>query len=141
MKIIQENKFLHNLIYGNRVRIICYFFTLATLLDVVLSLAFDGSTDHWHLANRFIIVTLVAFSLIIFRLIQKVPLIAVIILHFIICVAIMVLSTWINGFVVELHPRAYYYAIRSIFIIYPIIIVGGIISTVFQKSKNKIEPK
>jgi hypothetical protein len=128
-KFCNPNKLLYNVIFGNKIIfawfvLICITFTFVTLLDVILSLSFGGSTSHLHLLTRMIIVALSILSMYVFRLLRNVHIIISFLVHFVICIGIIMFSTFITGLFTELHPRAYVYAFWSMVIVYPIVVVG-----------------
>ena len=128
-KVETEKSLLHRLIHMNRFVFICIMFTVATLLDLVLVMIIVGDvgTSYQHLADRFILCVLVSLSLFVFRCFKKLPFVAVVGIHFGVCLLLFVLYTWVNGFFVEPHPRAYFYIIRTIIIIYPVVAIGCIL--------------
>ena len=131
----EDKRFLHNLVYRNKIRLICEAFTLVTIIDIIASMIGEGSTSHEHLLSRLIVVALSALSIEIFK-IKKLPIIPKFIAHFLVCVGIMVAYTWLSGFFWELHPRAYWYGIRSVLIVYPILVVAVIITNVLTRKKS-----
>ena len=137
-----EKTLLHRLIHMSRFVFICIMFTVATLLDLVLVLVIVGDvgTSYQHLADRFILCVLTSLSLLVFRYFKKLPFVAVVGIHFGVCILLFVLYTWVNSFFVEPHPRAYFYIIRTIIIIYPVVAIGCIlidrIEKLFAKRKT-----
>jgi hypothetical protein len=141
-KFCEANKLLYSSIFGNKIIfvwfvLICIIFTLVTLLDVVLSLSFGGSTSHVHLLTRIIVVTLSILSLSVFRLLRNAHIIISFFLHFVICIGIIIFSTFIIGLFTELHPRAYFDAFLSMLFIYPLIIVGVVAVVIISHSINR----
>ena len=138
-----KKSIFYQLIYGNRWVLICILFTTATLFDLVLSVMAGVYEDTYlHLANRFILCVLAAFSLLVFRHFPKLPLIAVFGIHFWITMAIQITHTWFMGLFVELHPDAYFYAVRTILIIYPAVVLGSLAIDFFQtRQANRILQK
>jgi len=118
---------LHNLVYGNRAIIVCVFFTIATMLDLILCVP-QGilDTSFWHLGMRFILCICASLSLLVFRYFEKLSLPLILLIHCLISVLIMILFVWLTGLYTDLHPHAYRDGIRTVFIIYPVIIVGGL---------------
>jgi hypothetical protein len=125
----------------NKLIIACIFFTVVTMVDLLGSNIIGGEvyTAYWHLGSRLILCTLAAYSLVIFSHLKKLHTVARYAMHFAICIFIMVAYTWINGFFLELHPRAYFYAIRTMLMVYPLIggglIAFGFISKAITKNK------
>jgi hypothetical protein len=131
------------MLYGNVLVNICVFFTIATTLDLILSVSMGIYTDTYlHLGSRLLICTAVSFSLLIFRFFEKISLLPILLLHAIICMFIQVLDVWIGSFFMELDPNAYRDAIRTVFIFYPVIIVGCLLADGYQTMKaNRILKK
>lgn len=135
-----KKNFLNSLIYGSKAVALCVTFTVATLLDMLLSFA-QGITDisYAHLAIRFIPCVLIVLSLYIFKCFEKLPLYLMLVIHFAITLLIMLGSAWITGLFSELHSDAYYDAIRSVVITYPVIIITSIIADTIRTAKaNRI---
>ena len=131
---------LHRLIYGNKFVLICVAFTLATLFDLILTVSLFGDvgTSYWHLGSRLIICTFAVLSLLVFRYLKSLPFFATIGVHFLVCILMAIFYTWISGFFVELHPRAYFYIIRSIFMIYlPIAAVCVVVERIQKAMTNR----
>lgn len=119
---------LRSLVYGNKGIVLCVAFTLTTILDLLFSVL-RGMTDisYWHLGTRFALCCSIALSLYIFKFFEKLPLHAILILHFGISILIMLGSVWITSLYSEIHPNAYRDGARTIIIVYPFIIVGGMV--------------
>ena len=115
-----ENKFLRRIINTNPLVLICVFFTLATLMDLILTVIIHGDvgTTYHHLGIRLVICIFVSASLLIFKFFQKLPFVGVIGLHFLAVLLFVILFTWASGFFVEQHPQSMFYMVRSVFIIY-----------------------
>lgn len=125
---MKKTSLLYHFVYGNKVVTICIVFTIATLLDMILCLL-NGISDisYWHLANRFLLCVLIVLSLSVYKHFERIPLYAVMLIHFAISLGIMLAWVWITGLYSELHPDAYRDAVRTICIMYGVIISGGII--------------
>jgi len=138
-----KKSIFHQLIHGNRLVLICILFTVATMLDLILSImAGVYENTYLHLANRFILCVLASFGLLVFKYFPKLPLVAVFSVHFLITLATQLLDTWIFGFFIELHPDAYFYAVRTVFIIYPVVVIGSLIIDFLQTMRaNRILKK
>jgi len=138
-----KKSIFYQLIYGNRIILVCILFTVATMLDLILSVMAGVYEDTYaHLANRFILCVLASFGLLVFRYFPKLPLMVVFCFHFFIALATQLIHTWLIGFFVELHPDAYFYAIRTIFIIYPVVVIGSLMIDLFQTMRaNRILKK
>ena len=123
-----KTSFFDRLIRQNVLINICAFFTLATMLDLILCVA-QGviDTSFWHLGMRFILCACVALSLLVFRHFENLSLLAMLLIHFLICILIIILAVWITGFYAELSPNAYRDAVRTILIAYPVLIVCGLV--------------
>ena len=121
------------MLYANPAINICIFFTVATMLDLILNVVNGITHDTYlHLGMRFIICSAIALSLMLFRYFEKLSLLAVLFIHAFICILIMLLSTWIWSFFIEVHPNSYRDAVRTIFIIYPVMIVGIVLIDAVQ---------
>ena len=133
----------YQLIYGNRVVLICILFTVATMLDLILSIMAGVYVDTYaYLANRFILCVLASFGLLVFRYFPKLPLISVFCIHFFVTLTTQLIDVWVTGFFMQLHPDAYFYAICTIFIIYPIVMIGSLVIDLFQTMRaNRILKK
>ena len=120
-----ENTLIRRLLATNTLILICIAFTITTLLDLVLTvIAFgDVGTSYVHLGSRLAICTFVCVSLLVFRYFKKLHLAFILGIHFFLSLLFIVLYTWIIGFFIEQHPNAMIYIVRSILIIYPIIVL------------------
>lgn len=130
------NPFVHRLLHMNTFLWICVIFTVATFMDTVLTLAISGDfygTDYRHLVTRFVLCVFISVSLLVFRYFEKLPFFVIIGLHFLAVLVFTVLYVWISGFFMEQHPRAMFYMVRSILIIYPIIGVSLIATDIIYK--------
>ena len=135
-----ENRLMRRILFANTFILICVTFTIATLLDLILTVAITGDiygTNYWHLGDRFIICTFVSVSLLVFRFFKKLPFAWVIGIHFLAVLIFVILYVWITGFFIEQHPRAMFYMVRSILIVYPVIGVGCIVADLIMKSAKK----
>jgi len=123
-----KKSILNQLIHGNRLALICIFFTIATMADLVACVA-QGIMEisYKHLADRFFLCIGATLSLMVFRYFKNLPLYVAIIIHFFVCIIMMLLYAFSGSFYMELHPDAYRDAVRTIFILYPIIIAGGLV--------------
>ena len=128
------------LINGNVAVNICVFFTIATMLDLVLCVMHGVlEISYQHLADRFLLCSIAALTLLVFRFFEKLSMLVIFIIHFIICLIMMVLWVWIGSFYMEVHPNAYRDAVRTVFYIYPVIIIGGLIIDAIRTAKaNRI---
>ncbi len=118
---------LHSLIYGGRAATVCVLFTIATLIDLALCVS-GGILEisYWHLGARLILCIAASLSFIVFRYFEKLSLVVVFLVHFVISITIMLLFVWITSLYSEIHPNAYRDAVRSVLYIYPVIIIGGL---------------
>jgi hypothetical protein len=110
------------------------------MLDLVLCVA-NGIYDisYRHLGDRFILCIGAALSLLVFRYFRSMPLAASLAIHFFACIIMMLLYVWTGSFFEEPHPDAYRDAVRTVFIIYPVIIISGLVIDVFRTAKaNRI---
>ena len=124
-----ESTFIRRLLNTNTLILICITFTIATLLDLILTVIIVGDigTTYVHLGSRFIICTFVSVSLLVFRYFKKLHFAILMGMHFLLTLLFVVLYTWIIGFFIEQHPNAMFYMVRSILIVYPIITVVCIV--------------
>lgn len=132
---------LYSMIYGNRAVIICAFFTIATMLDLVLCVFLFGITDisYSHLGDRFILCTIASLSLMVFRYFERLSIHAILLIHFFMCIIMMILYVWTGSFYREIHPNAYRDAVRTVLMIYPVIIIGGLVIDGLRTAKaNRI---
>ena len=138
-----KQSLFQRMVYGNVAINICVYFTISTILDLILSsLQGVSETSYWHLGMRLILCAGAALTLLIFRYFEKLSTLIMFALHFAICILMMIVWTWISSFFVELHPSAYYYAVRTIVIIYPLIILGGLLIDGIKTAKaNRILKK
>jgi len=135
-----KQSIFQRMVYGNVGINICVYFTIVTMLDLVLS-SLQGvwETSYWHLGMRLILCAGAALTLFVFRCFKQLSILVVLALHFSTCILMMILWTWINGFFMELHPDAYFYAVRTIVIAYPVVIVGALIIDGIRTAKaNRI---
>jgi|GEM_PF-1436388 len=134
-----ENRFIRKLLYANTLIWICVTFTIATVLDMVLTVAIFGDvgTTYQHLATRLVICIFVSVSLLVFRVFKRLPFPVIMGLHFAACMGFAVLYVWISGFFVEMHPRAMFYMVRSVLFIYPGIAAGCICFDWVLKMREK----
>jgi hypothetical protein len=140
MNKVNKKSVFDYLIYGNRAVLVCILFTIATMLDLVLCVL-QGFADitYKHLLDRFILCTLASLTLLVFRRFEKLSMLAILIIHFFICIIMMLLYAWSGTLYMELHPDAYRDAVRTVFIVYPFIIGGGLIIDGIRTAKaNRI---
>ena len=126
----KSHSLLNSFVFGNKLVIICVVFTMSTLVDMLLCQLFYNmdSITFWHLWNRFLLCVMVIYSLNIFKYFEKLSLFMMLIIHFFISIFIMLTWVWASSFYLEdIHPNAYLDAVRTVFIIYPIIIIGCIL--------------
>ena len=134
-----ENKIIHRLLRINPLIMICITFTVATIFDTALTLAAFGDvgTTYAHLITRLILCTFISLSLLVFRLFKRLPLLAILGIHFAALMGFAALYVWISGFFLELHPDAMFYMLRSILIVYiPIALVCVIIDIIIKKRRK-----
>ncbi len=137
---MKKKSLLQSFVYGNKAIVFCIIFTIATLFDLILCVL-QGIPDisYWHLGMRFYLCVFVALSFYLFRFFEKLPLLAILLIHFCICILIMLGDVWITGLFTELHPNAYRDAVRTIAMIYPVIILGCVVIDGFRTAKaNRI---
>ena len=144
VRIVLENSFFRKLLYANTFIWICVTFTLATLIDLILTVAVYGDvgTTYYHLGTRFVLCTFVSVSLLVFRYFKKLPFILIIGIHFLAFLIFAVCYTWIIGYFVEQHPQAMFYMVRTVLIIYLPIGFGIIvIDFVMKKWRSQIKQR
>lgn len=135
-----ENTLVRRILNTNTLILICVTFTIATLLDLILTVAAVGDvgTTYVHLGSRLVICAFVSVSLLLFRYFEKWHLAVLMGLHFLLTLLFVVLYTWGIGFFIEQHPNAMFYMVRSILIVYPIIAVVCIaVDFVLKARKNR----
>ena len=136
---MRENALIRRLLNTNTFILICIMFTVATLLDLALTVAFFGDvgTTYQHLGTRFIICAFVSASLLIFRYFEKTPFALTIGIHLLVVMIFVVLFVWISGFFAEQHPNAMFYMVRSVLIVYLPVGIGLVIADHVLKGKNR----
>ncbi len=141
---MKKQSLLYSIVYGNKAVVACVIFTIATIIDLFLSVTLQGKADitYWHIGIRFLLCVMFVSSISIFKHFNKLPLYAVFGIHFFIALAIMIGFVWITGLFSELSPHAYIDACRTVFIIYPVLIIGCIIIDTTRTAKaNRILKK
>ena len=120
---------MRRLVYANTFILICVAFTVATLIDLAgtVILVGDVGTTYAHLGTRLILCIFAAVSLLVFRHFKKLPFVFIMGIHFLVFLLFTVLYVWITGFFTEQHPRAMFYMVRSVLIVYPLIAIVCII--------------
>ena len=118
-----ENTLLRRLFHMNTLILICVTFTIATMLDLLLTViaSGDAGTTYVHLGTRLILCTFVSVSLLVFRYFKKLPFALIMGIHFLLLFLFAALYVWITGLFIQPHPRAMFYMVRSILIVYPLI--------------------
>jgi len=137
--VMLENTLLRRLWNTNILILICITFTIATLLDLILTVSVFGDvgTTYVHLGTRFILCTFVSISLLVFRYFKKPPFALVMGIHFLLLLLFAVLYVWISGFFIAQDPRAMFYMVRSILIVYPFIAIGCIVLDRILKARRR----
>lgn len=140
---MKKSSLIHLLIYGNKALVICVLFTLATMLDMILcSVQGIQEISYWHIGMRFVLTVMITLSFYLFKFFEKLPVYAILIMHCGIAVLTILTSVWITSWYTGIHPNAYRDAARTVFIIYPIIILGSIIiDTIRTARANRILKK
>ena len=140
---MKRKSLFQSLIYGNKAIVICVSFTLATMIDLLIC-TMQGILEisYWHLGNRFLMCVLIVLSFYLFKLFDRLPLYAMLLIHFVIGILIMLGNVWVTSLYLEVHPNAYRDAVKTVLIIYPVIIVGCIaIDAVRTAKANRILKK
>ena len=134
-----ENTLVRRILHTNTLILISITFTIATLLDLILTVftAGDVGTTYFHLGSRLVICTFVSASLLVFRYFKKRHFAVLMAIHFVLTLLFVVLYTWVVGFFIEQHPNAMFYMIRSVVIVYPIIVVVCIIIDFVMKARKR----
>ena len=132
-----ENAIIQRILNTNTLILICITFTIATLLDLILTVATVGDvgTTYVHLGSRLIICTFVSVSVLVFRYLKKLHLAFILGIHFLFLILFVVMYTWIIGFFIEQHPNAMFYMVRSVVIVYPVVAVVCIVIDFVMKKK------
>ena len=120
-----ETKLVKRLLGINTIVLICTTFTVATLVDLILTVISVGDvgTTYFHLASRLIVCAFISTSLLIFRNFKKTNSALLLSIHFLLVLLFVILYTWGTGFFIEQHPNAMFYMVRSILIVYPAIAI------------------
>lgn len=137
---MKRKSLFHSLIYGNKAVEMCIFFTVATMLDLLMCVS-QGVMEisYWHLGMRFILCVCITLSFYVFMLFEKLPIYVMLIIHCGMSILIMVGWVWATSLFSEVHPNAYRDAVRTILMIYPVIILGCITLEGLKTAKaNKI---
>lgn len=120
---MKDDKSIFNyMINGNKLVIVCIFFTLATMLDVIICTIFQMQTmtSHAHLIDRMLLCLILVPLLSLFKHFEKLPIWAVLLLHFIACCILSQIYVYMAGFFQELHPDAHRDMLRTIIIVYAV---------------------
>ncbi len=126
---LEKNTIFNYMVYGNKLVIICVFFTFTTILDVALSWIEHGvvSSPYLLLIDRLILCTMTIVPLNLFKYFEKLSVWAIFPLHFVFCCSLSLLYTYISGFFTELYPAAYYEMFRSVVTAYLFFILGALV--------------
>ena len=136
-----ENTLVRRLLNINTLILICITFTVATVIDLVLTVIVHGDvgTTYVHLGSRLIICTFVSVSLLVFRFFKKLHFALIMGIHFLFVLLFTIMYTWVIGFFVEQHPNAMFYMVRSVLIVYPVVAVVCIaVDFVLKARRNNI---
>lgn len=126
---LEKNTILKYMIYGNKLVIICVFFTFTTMLDVAICWIEYGTvaSPYLLLFDRLLLCTMTILPLNLFKHFEKLSVWAIFPLHFVCCCVLSLLYTYVSGFFTELYSTAYYEMFRSVVIIYFIFIIGALV--------------
>jgi len=118
-----ESTLLRRLISMNTLILICVTFTIATMFDLLVTVVSVGDvgTNYVHLGTRIILCTFVSVSLLVFRYFKKLPFALMVGIHFLLILLFAILYVWISGFLIDQHPRAMFYMVRSVLLVYPLV--------------------
>ena len=133
-----ENTLVRRILNTNTLILICITFTIATLLDLILTVVTVGDvgTTYVHLGSRFAICAFVSVSLLVFRHFNKRHLAILMGIHFLLTLLFVALYTWVIGFFIEQHPDAMFYMIRSIVIVYPVAAIVCIVIDFVMRARK-----
>ena len=108
------------MIYGNKLVIMCVFFTVATILDVLFCtvLNIETATSHYHLITRLVLCVIGVAPLSLFKHLEKLSLWALYPIHYALCCLLSLGYVYIESFYVQLHPNAYRDIFRSVTLVY-----------------------
>ena len=134
-----ENALFRRITDTNTFVLICITFTIATLIDLVSTLIAVGDvgTTYAHLGARLILCTFASVSLLVFRYFKKRPFTSIIGIHFLLFILFSVLYVLISGLFLHQHPRAMFYMVRSVLIVYPFIAIGFIVLDRILKTRKE----
>lgn len=129
MNKVKKNSVFKYLIFGNKLVIICVFFTIATIMDVVLCtiLGHETATTHTHLFDRMMLCIIAIIPLQLFKYFEKLSMWAIFPIHYIVSCVLAELYVYVCSFYQELHHDAYRDIFRSVTMLYIVLIIGALI--------------
>ena len=143
---LNKKSIFHYMIFGNKLVIMCVFFTIATILDIIICAIFrlKTSTTFVHLIDRMVLCVITIPPLSLFKYFEKLSVWVILPIHYTVCCILSLLYTYIHGFYRELHPDAYLDMFRSVTIMYVVFVIGALIidltrTTIANKELNKIQ--
>lgn len=129
LSMIDKNSVFNYMIYGNKLVVICVFFTFITVMDVVICTILKAATASPYslLFDRLVLCAITLFPLNLFKHFEKLSMWAVFPIHFAACCALSLLYTYASGFFMELYTDAYYEMFRSVVTVYLVFVAGALI--------------
>ena len=145
----KKQSMFKSLVFGNKLIIICVFFTIATMLDIILCTIFktESATTHVHLIDRMLLSIVAVLPLIVFKHFEKLSMLAILSIYYVVCCGLAELYVFIAGKILyELHPDAYRDIFRSVTIMFLAIVVGALAidltrTAIANKELKKIQSK
>ena len=134
---MKKNNIVVQLFEGNKFVLVCVFFTLATIVDIVLSTinGFEQYITFKHLIDRLLICTAPILPLIIFNYFEKLSVWALFPIHYAISCAAAMLYIFVQSFIWEIHNNAYIDIFRSYTMMYIIVVAGAMIIDLCRTAK------
>ena len=145
MQSNQKSMFKY-LIFGNKLVLTCIFFTVATMLDVIICtvLKTQDSTTFIHLIDRMLLSVIATVPLSLFKHFEKLSIWAIFPIWYVACCVLAELYVYVSGFYMELHPNAYHDIFRAVTIMFVAIMIGALIidltrTAIANKELKKIQ--
>lgn len=131
------------MIHGNKLVIMCVFFTAATILDMLICtiLKTETATTYEHLLSRMVLCVLTIPPLSLFKYFEKLSMWAIFPMHYAACCLLSTLYVYIDGFFVDLHPNAYRDIFRSVTLMYLVFISCALIIDLARTARANKELK
>jgi hypothetical protein len=124
-----KTSLFQSMIYGNKLVLVCVFFTMATVLDVVLCTinGWEPYTSFKHLTDRLIVCSITVLPLMVFKHFEKWSVWAVMPIYYVLSCGFTMLNVFVNSFFYVLHPDAYRDQFRAYNIMFWLIILGVLV--------------